>query len=64
MPMMSIAILNINGVDYRSIIFGISKSAAIDVFKNFDFSEKKTESLKDIKNLFFFLFIKMSNENT
>ena len=46
MPMMSIAILNINGVDYRSIIFGISKSAAIDVFKNFDFSEKKTESLK------------------
>ena len=36
-----IVILNINGVDYRCIIFGISKSEAIHIFKNHDLSEKK-----------------------
>ena len=36
-----IAISNIYGVDYRCLITGISKSGAIDLFKNVDLSEKK-----------------------
>ena len=34
----NIAILNINGVDYRSIITGISKSEAINSMQNIDLS--------------------------
>ena len=36
-----IAISNIYGADYRCLITGISKSGAIDLFKNVDLSEKK-----------------------
>ena len=35
----SITVLNINGVDYYCIIFGISKSEDIDVLKNADLIE-------------------------
>ena len=35
----SITVLNINGVDYYWIIFGISKSEDIDVLKNADLIE-------------------------
>ena len=35
----SIPILNIHGVDCRCIIFGISKSGAIDFLKNTGLSE-------------------------
>ena len=40
----SIAILNVNGIDYRCIISRISKSEAIDLLRNPDLSEK-SESL-------------------
>ena len=36
----SIAILNVHGVDYRCIINEISKSEAINLFRNADLSEK------------------------
>ena len=35
-----ITILNIDGVDYRCIIAGISKSEAINLLRNADLSEK------------------------
>ena len=41
-----IAISNIYGADYRCLITGISKSGAIDLFKNVDLSEKKVEDCK------------------
>ena len=40
----SIAILNIHGVDYRCNVNGISKSEAINLFKNAELS-KKSETL-------------------
>ena len=36
----SIVILNIYGVDYQSIISGINKSEALNLFKNVDLSGK------------------------
>ena len=36
----NIAILNINGADYRYIISGISRSDAINVMQNIDLTEK------------------------
>ena len=41
-----IAVSNIYGADYRCLITGISKSGAIDLFKNVDLSEKKVEDCK------------------
>ena len=35
-----IAILNINSVDYRCIISGISKSKAVNLLQNTDLSQK------------------------
>ena len=35
-----IAILNINGADYRCIIGGISKSEAVNLLRNGDLTEK------------------------
>ena len=40
MNLIDIAILNINGADYRGIITGISKSEAIMLMQNFDLSEE------------------------
>ena len=36
----NIAILNINGADYRCIANGISKNKAINLVKNIDFAKK------------------------
>ena len=41
-----IAILDINGVNYRDIISKISKSKAVNLFQNTNLSKKK----RDIKN--------------
>ena len=38
------AILNINGIDYRCIIFRISKSEAKNLLRNADLSEKSGSS--------------------
>ena len=40
-----IAILNIRSVDHRCIISGMSKSEAINLMLNIDFSEKKNGTL-------------------
>ena len=40
MNLIDIAILNINGADYRGIITGISKSEAIMLMQNIDLSEE------------------------
>ena len=40
MRLSNIAILNIKGSDYCSIISGISKSEAIKLLQNIDFTEK------------------------
>ena len=40
MNLSDIAILNIKGADYRCIISGISKSKAITLMQNIDFTEK------------------------
>ena len=40
MNLSDIAILNIKGADYRCIISGISKSKAITLIQNIDFTEK------------------------
>ena len=37
----SIVTLNIQGIDYRCIIVGISKSEAMNLLKNVDLSKKK-----------------------
>ena len=37
----SIAVLNIHGVDYRCIIAKITKSEAINLLRNADFSKKR-----------------------
>ena len=36
----NITVLNINGLDYRFIIVGISKSEAINLLKNANLSDK------------------------
>ena len=36
-----IAILSINGIDFKCIISGISKSEAVKVLQNVDFNEKR-----------------------
>ena len=46
-----IAILNIKGSDYRSIISSISKNEAINLMENADLTEKNG-TLQRIKNLF------------
>ena len=48
MSLSDIAILNINGFDYRFIISLISKNEAINLIKNIDFT-KKSGTLRNIK---------------
>ena len=55
MNLSDIAILNIKGADYRCIISGISKSKAITLMQNIDFTEKAENYKKNIK------FIKTKN---
>ena len=40
MNLSNIAILNIQGIDYRCIIRGISKNEAINLLQNVDLTEK------------------------
>ena len=48
-----IAILNINGADYRCVIAGTSKTEVINLMQNIDFSEKKkAKNYKIQKKLF------------
>ena len=47
-----IAILNINGADYRCIIGGISKSEAVDLLRNGDLTEKSPT----LQNYKFFVY--------
>ena len=47
-----IAILNINGADYRCIIGGISKSEAVDLLRNGDLTEKSAT----LQNYKFFVY--------
>ena len=47
-----IAILNINGADYRCVIAGTSKIEVINLMQNIDFSEKKQNIIKYKKNYF------------
>ena len=55
-----IAILNINGADYRCVIAGTSKIEVINLMQNIDFSEKKAKHYKIQKKLF--SHIKMGEE--
>ena len=48
-----IAILNINGADYRCVIAGTSKTEVINLMQNIDFSEKKKQKIIKYKKNYF-----------
>ena len=60
--LINIAILNINGADYRCIINGISKSDVVKLLQNANLTKERRVKIKKIKKLI--TIYKMGKETT